>query len=369
MANENKMNIIEALKQLRDDLKQWVANNLRVKADKTYVEEMIAETKAESSNKDAVVLSEAQKAISTKADKYVISDFIEYDNMQKKLYPGLFFTVTKDLYLTEGLYKVVNSGTTAEKITDNTKQYNYEMFAFTSDLIKKNDDGTSETIIEAGLYMTDSSNLDITRKLVDLTVSSPEEYIMNVEQPIIDEQRENYIGDIIHITQDVTDSFNQIVHGGYYIVSNALTLDSIDTYDWLQEGVSFNIGNGGLTVNDENEDTIRIIESGCYLVTNDWVVEKYDTTNGVDSVSGYADFVKNSTPDTIFYANINLDIKSGFYIVELDGSTITQVKTSIPVEYITETELADKNFVTQEYVDSSIENALANVARAEDTSF
>lgn len=34
MANENKMNIIEALVKLRNDLKLWVANNLRVKADK-----------------------------------------------------------------------------------------------------------------------------------------------------------------------------------------------------------------------------------------------------------------------------------------------------------------------------------------------
>lgn len=34
MANENKMNIIEALVRLRNDLKLWVANNLRVKLDK-----------------------------------------------------------------------------------------------------------------------------------------------------------------------------------------------------------------------------------------------------------------------------------------------------------------------------------------------
>ena len=34
MANENKMNIIEALVQLRNDLKLWVANNLRTKLDK-----------------------------------------------------------------------------------------------------------------------------------------------------------------------------------------------------------------------------------------------------------------------------------------------------------------------------------------------
>jgi hypothetical protein len=34
MANENKMNIIDALKQLRNDLKKWVANNLKVKLDK-----------------------------------------------------------------------------------------------------------------------------------------------------------------------------------------------------------------------------------------------------------------------------------------------------------------------------------------------
>lgn len=38
-----KMNIIEATKQLRDDLKLWVANNLREKADKDYVNEKIAE--------------------------------------------------------------------------------------------------------------------------------------------------------------------------------------------------------------------------------------------------------------------------------------------------------------------------------------
>lgn len=35
MANyKNPMNIIEALLQLRNDLKLWVANNLRVKMDK-----------------------------------------------------------------------------------------------------------------------------------------------------------------------------------------------------------------------------------------------------------------------------------------------------------------------------------------------
>lgn len=34
MANNNKMTIIEALVQLRDDLKKWVANNLKVKLDK-----------------------------------------------------------------------------------------------------------------------------------------------------------------------------------------------------------------------------------------------------------------------------------------------------------------------------------------------
>lgn len=39
MANENKMNIIEALVKLRNDLKLWVANNLRVKLDKNLGEE------------------------------------------------------------------------------------------------------------------------------------------------------------------------------------------------------------------------------------------------------------------------------------------------------------------------------------------
>ena len=34
MKGENKMNIIEALVKLRNDLKLWVANNLRVKVDK-----------------------------------------------------------------------------------------------------------------------------------------------------------------------------------------------------------------------------------------------------------------------------------------------------------------------------------------------
>ena len=34
MANENKMNIIEALIKLRNDLKLWVANNLNLKVDK-----------------------------------------------------------------------------------------------------------------------------------------------------------------------------------------------------------------------------------------------------------------------------------------------------------------------------------------------
>lgn len=63
------MNIIEALVQLRNDLKLWVTNNLRVKADKTYVEEMVAEVKADSSSKDAVVLLEVQNNIDSKVDK------------------------------------------------------------------------------------------------------------------------------------------------------------------------------------------------------------------------------------------------------------------------------------------------------------
>jgi hypothetical protein len=39
MANENKMTIIDALKQLRNDIKLWVANNLRVKLDKNLGKE------------------------------------------------------------------------------------------------------------------------------------------------------------------------------------------------------------------------------------------------------------------------------------------------------------------------------------------
>lgn len=125
------MTIIEALVQLRNDLKLWVTNNLRTKVDKEdgkmlssndftteekeklaglstdgfatttyvdeqlitkanaththdgylsaddiadyatieYLDEAIAEAKTESSNKDAVVLSEVQKSIDTKVDK------------------------------------------------------------------------------------------------------------------------------------------------------------------------------------------------------------------------------------------------------------------------------------------------------------
>jgi hypothetical protein len=39
MADNNKMNIIDALVKLRNDLKLWVANNLRVKLDKNLGEE------------------------------------------------------------------------------------------------------------------------------------------------------------------------------------------------------------------------------------------------------------------------------------------------------------------------------------------
>lgn len=68
MANNNKMNIIEVIIQLRNDLKLWVTNNLRVKADKFYVDEKVAtvvdEAKIDASNKDIAVLAEVQSNLS-----------------------------------------------------------------------------------------------------------------------------------------------------------------------------------------------------------------------------------------------------------------------------------------------------------------
>ena len=57
------MTIIEALVRLRDDIKLWASNNLRLKADMDYVNKEIDKTKTYAANNDAVVLLEAQKGI------------------------------------------------------------------------------------------------------------------------------------------------------------------------------------------------------------------------------------------------------------------------------------------------------------------
>lgn len=63
------MTIIESLIKLRNDLKLWVTNNLRVKADKSYVDELITEAKTDASNKDVVILAEVQESLGDKVDK------------------------------------------------------------------------------------------------------------------------------------------------------------------------------------------------------------------------------------------------------------------------------------------------------------
>lgn len=72
------MTILEALIKLRDDLKTWVANNLRVKADKSYVDDelikMADEVKTDASNKDVVILSEVQSNLNVKADKSYVDE-------------------------------------------------------------------------------------------------------------------------------------------------------------------------------------------------------------------------------------------------------------------------------------------------------
>lgn len=54
MANENKMTILEALVQLRNDLKLWVANNLRTKLDKNLGTEASGKILSIDSNGDII---------------------------------------------------------------------------------------------------------------------------------------------------------------------------------------------------------------------------------------------------------------------------------------------------------------------------
>jgi hypothetical protein len=56
MADKNPMNIIEALVQLRNDLKLWVANNLRVKLDKNLGVEKSGKVLSVDTNGDIVTI-------------------------------------------------------------------------------------------------------------------------------------------------------------------------------------------------------------------------------------------------------------------------------------------------------------------------
>ena len=62
-----------------------VAGDIANKADKSYVDDMIAEAKADSSSKDAVILSEAQKALATKVNKADIVNNLTTDSATQPL--------------------------------------------------------------------------------------------------------------------------------------------------------------------------------------------------------------------------------------------------------------------------------------------
>lgn len=62
-----------------------VQSQLNNKADKSYVDDMIAEAKADSSSKDAVILSEAQKALATKVNKADVVNNLTTDSATQPL--------------------------------------------------------------------------------------------------------------------------------------------------------------------------------------------------------------------------------------------------------------------------------------------
>ena len=334
------MTIIEALQRLRDDLKTWVANNLRTKLDKNLGADnanKILSTDAEGTitasedltiggagEDDKLILVDPEEriimeignidedftgiattdirligegeSINVKNMLSSVSEYSKYIALINKRYPGMYFSVDKDLFIGAGYYLVTNSKERlATKNVFTTEVENGKV------VIIENDLTFGENTIGSGFYKKTEAGL--------IKLNEGEYTYMEAPASQLSELRDD--NSLANVIVEITEAAGQYKVGDYaYKETESSSLYKVEKY--LSKDCI--IDNTDLVISD----TITITSSNTYYISEEGTINeaaKHEISSVEDYIatSANAGDILNITSDLI-----DTDIKAGFYTVDRD---------------------------------------------------